>query len=73
MGANHLAISVFATYEEIVTRCCEAWNFFANDIVTVRSITTREYVRAVKGQGRWFYNIRRVMKLNALSAARASL
>ncbi len=30
-------------------RCCDAWNFFANDIATVRSITTREYVKEVNG------------------------
>ena len=48
LRANRLAISVFETYEEIVARCCDAWNFFAKDIVTVRSITTREYAKAVK-------------------------
>ena len=49
LRANRLAISVFETYENIVARCCDAWNFFANDIATVRSITTREYAKAVKG------------------------
>jgi hypothetical protein len=49
LRANRLAISVFETYEDIVARCCDAWNFFANDIATVRSITTREYVKEVKG------------------------
>ncbi len=29
-------------------RCCDAWNFFANDTDTVRSITTRDYTKAVK-------------------------
>jgi len=53
LRANRLAISVFETYEEIVTRCCEAWNFSANDTATVRSITSREYAKAVRGQGRW--------------------
>lgn len=48
LRANRLAVSVFQTYDEIVTRCCEAWNFFANDTTTVRSITTREYAKAVK-------------------------
>ncbi|MBC7285680.1 MAG: hypothetical protein H5U12_30450, partial [Hoeflea sp.] len=43
-----LSISVFETYEDIVARCCDAWNFFANDSVTVRSITTREYAKTVK-------------------------
>lgn len=49
LRANRLAISVFETYDEIVARCCEAWNFFANDIDTVRSITTRDYAKTVKG------------------------
>ena len=31
LRANKLAISVFDNYEQIVDRCCEAWNFFAND------------------------------------------
>ena len=49
LRANRLAISVFETYEDIVARCCDAWNFFANDIAAVRSITTREYAKPVKG------------------------
>jgi len=46
--ANKLAISVFETSEEIVGRCCDAWNFFANDIETVQSITSRDYAKEVK-------------------------
>ena len=49
LRANRRAISVFETYEEIVTRCCDAWNVFANDTATVRSITTRDYAKAVNG------------------------
>ena len=48
LRANRLAISVFETYDDIVARCCVAWNFFANDITTVQSITTREYARTVR-------------------------
>ncbi|MCA3444742.1 MAG: transposase, partial [Rhodobacter sp.] len=48
LRANRLASSAFETYEQIVTRCCEAWNFFANDTTTIRSITSREYAKAVK-------------------------
>lgn len=48
LRANKLAISVFDTYDVIVERCCDAWNFFANDPDTVRSITTRRYAEAVK-------------------------
>jgi hypothetical protein len=45
--ANCLAISVLDTYDDIVERCCKAWNFFANDPDRVRSIGDREYARAV--------------------------
>lgn len=48
LRANRLAISVFETYDEIVARCCEAWNFFANDTASVRSITSRDYAKAVR-------------------------
>ena len=47
LRANRLAISVFDAYEDIVERCCDAWNFFANDPDRVRSITTRDYAKAV--------------------------
>jgi len=46
--ANRLAISVFEADEEVVGRCCDAWNFFANDIDTVRSITNRDYAKAAR-------------------------
>jgi transposase len=49
LRANRLAISVFETYQEIVTQCCGAWNFFTGDIEAVKSITSREYAKAVKG------------------------
>ena len=29
LRANKLAISVFESYDEIVDKCCDAWNFFA--------------------------------------------
>jgi hypothetical protein len=47
LRANKLAISVFETYDEIVERCCEAWNFFADDHKAVRSITSRQYAKTV--------------------------
>lgn len=47
LRANKLAISVCDTYEQIVDKCCEAWNFFANDEGAVRSITGREYAKGV--------------------------
>ena len=43
LRANKLAISVFDNYEQIVDRCCEAWNFFANDKTAITSITTRQW------------------------------
>jgi transposase len=49
LRANRLAITVFETCDEIVTRCCDASNSFANDIDTVRSITTRDHAKTVKG------------------------
>ena len=49
LRANRLAISVFETCDEIVARCCDAWTFFAGDTATVRSITNRDYAKAVKG------------------------
>ena len=48
LRANRLAISVFETYDEIVTQCCDAWNLFAGDTATVQSITSRDYAKAVK-------------------------
>ncbi|WP_313351870.1 hypothetical protein [Paracoccus sp. (in: a-proteobacteria)] len=54
LRANRLAISVFDTCEDIIDRCCDAWNFFANDLARVRSIATREYAKMVNAQGRWY-------------------
>jgi hypothetical protein len=36
LRANRLASSVVETYDDIGPRCCDAWNFFANDSATVR-------------------------------------
>ena len=47
LRANRLAISVFDNYEQIVDRCCEAWNFFANDKTAITSITTRQWAKTV--------------------------
>ncbi len=54
LRANRLAISVFDTYEDMVDRCRDAWNFFANDPEPVRSITASEYEKALIAQGRWY-------------------
>jgi transposase len=43
LRANKLAITVFDSYAEIVDKCCEAWNFFANNPHLVASITSRKW------------------------------
>ena len=43
--ANKLAITVFDSYEDILTKCCAAWNFFANDHPRVVSVTSREWAQ----------------------------
>jgi transposase len=43
LRANKLAITVFDTYDDIVDKCCDAWNFFADDPTTVVSITMRSW------------------------------
>ena len=48
LRANRPVISVLETEAEIVYRCCEAWNFFANDIDTVQSITARDYAKTFR-------------------------
>ena len=48
LRANYLAVSVFDTYDDILVRGCNAWNFFANDPELVRSISDREYGKTVK-------------------------
>ncbi len=32
LRSNKPAVSVFDTYEEILEKCAQAWNFFANDV-----------------------------------------
>jgi transposase len=41
LRGHKLAITVSDSYDAIVAKCCEAWNFFANDPSTVASITSR--------------------------------
>jgi hypothetical protein len=43
LRGNKLAITVFDTYDAIVEKCCEAWNFFADDRDAVLSITSRSW------------------------------
>lgn len=43
LRANKLAITVFDSYDDIVDKCCTAWNFFAEDTAAVASITSRQW------------------------------
>ena len=43
LRSNWLAISVFDDYDAIVEACCAAWNRFAQDPVTIASITSRSW------------------------------
>ena len=44
LRANKLAISVFDSYADILNKCHDAWNFFANDPDRITSITTRNWI-----------------------------
>ncbi len=50
---NNLAITIFDSYADIVDKCCDAWNFFANDPTAVASITSRSWAQ-VNQEGRWY-------------------
>lgn len=43
LRANKLAISVFDTYDHILDKCVDAWNFFAHDPERITSITHRDW------------------------------
>ena len=43
LRGNKRANKVFETCDDNVSACCDAWNFFANDIDRVDSITTRAW------------------------------
>jgi hypothetical protein len=43
LRSNKLAITVFESYDAIVAKCCEAWNFFAQDRSAITSITSRSW------------------------------
>lgn len=44
---NHLANTVYDTYEDIVDACCNAWNALTQDPNQIRSIGTRDYASQV--------------------------
>lgn len=43
LRGNKLANTVFETYDEIVSKACEAWMFLANDKTRIASITSRDW------------------------------
>ncbi len=44
LRSNKLAITVSDSYEDILNKCADAWNFFANDPDRITSITQRDWV-----------------------------
>ena len=44
LRSNKLAISVFDSYEDILDKCQDAWNFFADDPNRITSITHRDWI-----------------------------
>ncbi len=44
LRSNKLAISVFDSYSDILNKCQDAWNFFANDPNRISSITHRDWI-----------------------------
>lgn len=47
LRSNKLAITVFDSFEDILDKCAEAWNFFANDPHRITSITQREWISVI--------------------------
>jgi transposase len=45
LRANKLAITVFNSYEDILDKCADAWNFFATEPERITSITQREWIK----------------------------
>jgi hypothetical protein len=43
LRGNQLSNTVYESYDEIVTACSDAWNFFAQDPERVATITTRSW------------------------------
>lgn len=44
LRSNKLAITVFDSYQNILDKCADAWNFFANDPQRITSITHKDWV-----------------------------
>lgn len=45
LRGNILSNTVFDDYDHVVSMCCDAWNFFANDTARVASVTTRSWAQ----------------------------
>jgi hypothetical protein len=45
LRANKLAITVFDSYDTILTACCSAWNFLTNDPTAITSITRQKWAQ----------------------------
>ena len=45
LRGNILSNTVFDDYDHVVSTCCDAWNFFANDPTRIASITTRSWAQ----------------------------
>jgi transposase len=45
LRGNKLANTVYETYDELVTACCNAWNFFVEDPERIASVTTRSWAK----------------------------
>ena len=43
LRANKLAITVFDSYDDILDKCEDAWNFFENNPERISSITSRDW------------------------------
>jgi transposase len=45
LRGNKFANTVYETYDELVTACCNAWNFFVEDPERIASVTTRSWAK----------------------------
>jgi DDE superfamily endonuclease len=45
LRGNHLSITVWDTYDDIVDACCRAWNALIHDPKRIASITTRSWAQ----------------------------
>jgi transposase len=45
LRGNQLSNTVFDDYDDLVSAACDAWNFFADDLDRVASITSRPWAQ----------------------------